>query len=234
MSYLQVFRGHKKEASCIAWHPHHEGLFSSGGSDGSILFWHVGNDKEVGNIDAAHDGIIWDLAWHPLGHILASGSNDHTTKFWTRNRPGDKMRDKYNLNTLPAGVLADDSMDIDDIPMAGNYGGSAVGNSMLAIPGMGPDDKIQETTSDGGPEAIPGLDFDAAQFERFIKKTPYAKPIPRNFQAAWNAAGGLEDEPQEDTGVSGRCWRRCSQCYKLVILAFRSQRPYNEMWSIYK
>lgn len=70
------------------------------------------NDKEVGAIESAHDGIIWDLAWHPLGHILCSGSNDHTSKFWTRNRPGDKMRDKYNLNTLPAGVLADDSMDI--------------------------------------------------------------------------------------------------------------------------
>lgn len=39
---LQVFRGHKKEASCISWHPIHESLFASGGSDGSILFWNVG------------------------------------------------------------------------------------------------------------------------------------------------------------------------------------------------
>lgn len=157
----------------------------------------------MGNIDAAHDGIIWDLAWHPLGHILASGSNDHSTKFWTRNRPGDKMMDKYNLNTLPAGVLADDSMDIDDIPLVGgpNYIHAGIVN-MATIPGMGPDDKIQEASSDGAPETIPGLDFDASQFERFIKKTPYAKPIPRNFQAAWNAAGGLEDEPIEETGVS--------------------------------
>lgn len=23
------------------------------------------------------------------------------SKFWTRNRPGDKMRDRYNLNLLP-------------------------------------------------------------------------------------------------------------------------------------
>ena len=202
MISIQVFRGHKKEAACIGWHPQHEGLFASGGSDGSILFWHVGNDKEVGNIDAAHDGIIWDLAWHPLGHILASGSNDHTTKFWTRNRPGDKMRDKYNLNTLPAGVLADDSMDIDDIPMSAELHHGAT-STMGAIPGMGPDDKIQENQSEGtGPETIPGLDFDAAQFERFIKKTPYAKPIPKNFQAAWNAAGGLEDEIVEETTVS--------------------------------
>lgn len=39
---VQTFRGHKKEASSVAWHPVHEGLFSSGGSDGSIMFWHVG------------------------------------------------------------------------------------------------------------------------------------------------------------------------------------------------
>lgn len=101
---VQVFRGHKKEASAVSWHPVHEGLFSSGGSDGSILFWNVGTDKEVGAIEAAHDSIVWTLAWHPLGHILCSGSNDHTIKFWTRNRPGDQMRDKYNLNTLPVGL----------------------------------------------------------------------------------------------------------------------------------
>jgi len=39
---VQVFRGHKKEASSVSWHPIHEGLFCSGGSDGSILFWNVG------------------------------------------------------------------------------------------------------------------------------------------------------------------------------------------------
>ena len=99
-------------------------------------------------MDDAHDTIIWSLAWHPMGHILASGSNDHSTyghlhsksflnrlnpkklillritiedfyyfsKFWTRNRPGDHMRDRYNLNTLPFGI-SDEMAD-----MAGMYG----------------------------------------------------------------------------------------------------------------
>ena len=60
---MQTFRGHKKEACCklfllfyseihllipmpflqgLSWHPIHENLFASGGSDGSILFWQVG------------------------------------------------------------------------------------------------------------------------------------------------------------------------------------------------
>ena len=94
---VQTFRGHKREASAIAWHPIHEGVFSSGGSDGAIMFWSVGSDKETGAIETAHENIVWALAWHPIGHILCSGSNDHTCKYWTRNRPGDTMRDKYNV-----------------------------------------------------------------------------------------------------------------------------------------
>lgn len=101
---MQTFRGHKKEACSLAWHPIHETLFASGGSDGAVMFWMVGADKEVGAMENAHDSCVWSLAWHPLGHILCSGSNDHTSKFWTRNRPGDRMRDKYNLNTLPRGL----------------------------------------------------------------------------------------------------------------------------------
>lgn len=182
---VQVFRGHKKEASAVAWHPIHEGLFSSGGSDGSILFWNVGSDKEVGAIDAAHDSIVWTLAWHPLGHILCSGSNDHTIKFWTRNRPGDQMRDKYNLNTLPAGLQGLEECEIDD--------------HNIMIPGMGPEDKIDFTeslTADRG--FIPGLDLDTTNLpenkNQKDKKVPYSKPIPRNFQAQWNDTGMRGDD----------------------------------------
>ena len=39
---IQVFRGHKKEAASLSWHPVHEGLFASGGSDGAVMFWCVG------------------------------------------------------------------------------------------------------------------------------------------------------------------------------------------------
>ncbi|KAG5345998.1 WDR33 protein, partial [Acromyrmex charruanus] len=183
---VQTFRGHKKEASSVAWHPSHEGLFCSGGSDGAILFWHVGADKEVGAIEQAHDSIVWTLAWHPLGHILCSGSNDHTSKFWTRNRPGDLMRDKYNLNTLPAG-----SAGIDDHEIA---------DEAAVIPGMGPEDRINaDCESEEKNGGIPGLDLDHAVDEgkKFAnKKVPYSKPIPRNFQAQWNEIEG-EDEQVE-------------------------------------
>lgn len=186
---VQVFRGHKKEASAVSWHPIHEGLFSSGGSDGSILFWNVGTDKEVGSIDMAHDSIVWTLAWHPLGHILCSGSNDHTIKFWTRNRPGDQMRDKYNLNTLPASLQGLEECEIDE--------------HNITIPGMGPEDKIDFTESlmaDKG--FIPGLDLDTSNLadnkRDKDKKVPYSKPIPRNFQAQWNDTGLTNDDASKE------------------------------------
>ncbi len=45
-------------------------------------------------VRGAHDGAIWALEWHPVGHLLASGSADNATRFWCRQRPGDPWRDQ--------------------------------------------------------------------------------------------------------------------------------------------
>ena len=44
---------------------------------------------------------VHDLCWHPLGHILTSTGKDNSTKFWSRNYPGDDMADKHNAPQLP-------------------------------------------------------------------------------------------------------------------------------------
>ncbi|KAK9470945.1 WD40-repeat-containing domain protein [Dipodascopsis tothii] len=36
----------------------------------------------------AHDGAVWTLEFHPVGHVLCSGSNDKCIRFWCRDRPG--------------------------------------------------------------------------------------------------------------------------------------------------
>jgi len=59
--------------SALAWHPVHEGLFVSGGGDGSLGYWLVNTDKELALLEQAHDQTIWCVEWHPLGHILATG-----------------------------------------------------------------------------------------------------------------------------------------------------------------
>lgn len=97
MKELESFRGHQKDVTALAWHPFDEEYFVSGSLDGSIFHWLVGHDTPQVEIPNAHDNSVWDLAWHPIGYILCSGSNDHTTKFWCRNRPGDPARDKFNV-----------------------------------------------------------------------------------------------------------------------------------------
>uniref|UniRef100_A0A6Q2ZJH1 pre-mRNA 3' end processing protein WDR33 n=1 Tax=Esox lucius TaxID=8010 RepID=A0A6Q2ZJH1_ESOLU len=211
---LHVFRGHKKEATAVAWHPVHEGLFASGGSDGSLLFWNVGVEKEVGGMEMAHEGMIWSLAWHPLGHILCSGSNDHTSKFWTRNRPGDKMRDRYNLNLLPG--MSEDGVEYDDMEP----------NSLSSIPGMGIPDQLKaaiEQEASGEESAteeemsIPGLDWGIEDIlQKDLKKVPqkkvpYAKPIPAQFQQAWAdnkvplvPPGGEKKERMDEKTMDGK------------------------------
>ncbi|KAI9895228.1 hypothetical protein PsorP6_018405 [Peronosclerospora sorghi] len=91
-----TLKGHAREVTSIAWHPWYERLFVSGSYDGSLMYWEVGKDHALATIPQAHDTAVWDIQWHPVGHVVATGSNDHSTKFWCRNRPGDPMDDKYN------------------------------------------------------------------------------------------------------------------------------------------
>ncbi|KAF0305377.1 pre-mRNA 3' end processing protein WDR33 [Amphibalanus amphitrite] len=182
---VQVFRGHKREAASLSWHPIHETLFSSGGSDGSLMFWNVGCDKEVGCIEQAHDSLIWSMSWHPLGHVLASGSNDHTTKFWTRNRPAEEGADS-----------------------------SAGGSEAPLIPGMGPEDRVEPPAGqegagkgpapgEGAPGAggPPGPDGD----RRFAQRRP-----PWKFASHWNERWLHQEDPStagDDKGPGPGGWR---------------------------
>ena len=160
------------------------------------MFWSVGSDKETGAIETAHDNIVWSLAWHPIGHILCSGSNDHTCKYWTRNRPGDTMRDKYNLNTLPYAQEHDDVATSGGDTTSAVYGGGGVSqnNRTPIIPGMAPEDRVPGSDDHQKlPPHLQGFNFgtnipglDRVQMDEPSKKVPYAKPIPKNFQNSWN------------------------------------------------
>ncbi|KAI9729439.1 MAG: pre-mRNA cleavage and polyadenylation factor (CPF) complex subunit [Cirrosporium novae-zelandiae] len=125
-----LLRGHEKDISTLTWHPIHVSLLTTGGSDGSIYHYLLdepnappGNAVSVSPYDTsdpanapaqtiypahkvqyAHDFAVWSLAWHPLGHILASGSNDRVTRFWSRPRPGETecFNDRYHLGEAAA------------------------------------------------------------------------------------------------------------------------------------
>lgn len=98
MRELVTLRGHKKEVCSLAWHPIHSDILVSGGSEGSILHWTVPDATPKDNLEFAHDSNVWSLAFHPLGHILCSASNDHTTRFWSRGRPGLSVKgDRFHI-----------------------------------------------------------------------------------------------------------------------------------------
>lgn len=53
--------------------------------------------NRLGHLPGAHDGVIWSLDWHPLGHMLLSASADCTVRWWTRVRPGDAQKDRFTM-----------------------------------------------------------------------------------------------------------------------------------------
>ncbi|KAI8072958.1 WD40-repeat-containing domain protein [Gongronella butleri] len=107
MKEVHVLRG-QKEVCSARWHPHHERLFATGGSEGALHYWLVGEDDAVGMQETAHDSNIWSMDWHPVGHILVTGSNDHTTRFWTRPRPGETTSDRFDASMQQDHAQMDD------------------------------------------------------------------------------------------------------------------------------
>jgi polyadenylation factor subunit 2 len=127
MRDMLLCRGHINEVTSLAWHPIHKNLLSTGGHQGAIHHYLLdeqnppaGQSATISPYDTAdpenapaqtiypahsiphaHEqtGPVWSLAWHPLGHILASGANDRITRFWTRARPGDTVcfNDRYHV-----------------------------------------------------------------------------------------------------------------------------------------
>ena len=118
-----IFSGHTKEPSDIAWHPHHRDLFASVGFDGILAYWVVDygsatkfykteitnegssksvHDRWVAAIPDSHGNFrdtptsIQSVAWHPLGHVLATSAFDG--RLWSRTQPGTEVELRYNEN----------------------------------------------------------------------------------------------------------------------------------------
>lgn len=157
---LESYRGHRKDVTALAWHPFHEELFVSGSYDGAIIHWLVGHEVPQVEVPNAHESGVWDLAWHPMGHILCSGSNDHTTKFWCRNRPGDTSRDKH-ASYIPGSseqniVLGRSSNNFQTSEGPTTPGPFAAGGTMRGegtIPGVGAAMPLSLPTLDTTPQA---------------------------------------------------------------------------------
>jgi polyadenylation factor subunit 2 len=130
MRDICLLRGHDRDISTLVWHPIHHSLLTTGDNTGCMNHYLLnepnnppGSDITIPVCEAkdpstasaqiiwprhqvkyAHDFSIWSMDWHPLGHILASGSNDKVTRFWSRARPGetDCFSDRYHVGEAVA------------------------------------------------------------------------------------------------------------------------------------
>ncbi|UYI28334.1 putative pre-mRNA 3' end processing protein [Encephalitozoon cuniculi] len=89
MTDVFTYKNHKKEVTSIGTHPCIPDIFVSGGTEGGIYFWQAYTQVPLEVIEGGHEGTVWSLDYHPVGHILASGSVDQSVRFWVRPRPDE-------------------------------------------------------------------------------------------------------------------------------------------------
>ena len=103
-----VYHGHDSDVTAIGWHPQHERLILSGGNNGSLCYWIINGDMRPHTIiNEAHKGPLSFIAWHPLGHIVATASVGGILKFWGREPPGSKL-ELYDINQAVGTSTYDD------------------------------------------------------------------------------------------------------------------------------
>ena len=154
MKELQTFRGHKRDVTCCTWHPIHNEYFVTGGFDGSLNHWIVGEKDPVQESNAGQDQAVWSASFNPQGHILATGSQDHTTKFWSRNRPGENLVEDSHAAAVHA--RDDEDMRASRYARDGGRETDARGGGAYDRSGGGAE-PAHATRSSGSGSAIPGL-----------------------------------------------------------------------------
>ena len=116
----------------------HSGFPSiSGGIEGAIGGTEGKLCLPMSTMDTAHEGAIWSLDWHPVGHILVSGSNDHSTRFWTRSRPCDLLDEKETRLVSGSSLLSASTFTSEDA-------GSRASSNITSM--TGPGNGFQENT----------------------------------------------------------------------------------------
>jgi polyadenylation factor subunit 2 len=73
------------------------------------------------------------MKFHPQGHVLATASNDHTTKFWSRSRPGDTLEALNKRSNRES----DKEWDVPQAEAAAQAARQKARPLMMAMPGAG-------------------------------------------------------------------------------------------------
>ncbi|KAL0232323.1 hypothetical protein PCE1_002665 [Barthelona sp. PCE] len=81
---------HKQGVTTFGIHPHARNVMVSGDQEGSLYWWSLDDDtKPMAYLPYVHNAKVTDIAFHPSGCIVGTGSTDRKLRLWTRNRCGD-------------------------------------------------------------------------------------------------------------------------------------------------
>ena len=207
-------RGLEHDPMSMTWHPIHPDLLSVGDYNGGITHYIMHEQNPPPGVPFtippynsptpekaptqqiwpahstphAHDSAVWSLDWHPtVGHILASGSNDKCTSFWTRPRPGDTdwPNDRYHVGVEEAQRLGVGTS------RRGGFGGGR-GGGHQGRGGQREDEEDRDTTM-GGTAATGAPSTEAGQ-----PTLPTHLPPPQQPGQAHPAADSTAGDPSDD------------------------------------
>lgn len=139
-------------------------------------------------LSQAHDSNAWSLAFHPLGHLLVSASNDHTTRFWSRERPGDATSVFSGGGEKPPEIIDTSGQDEDDDAMVPGFSYGGAGGSWYG----------KDEDGDGGAPNNPSSE------NGYGRRVPYSE----------SSGGGMTDDfipgfgASENTGSSSVAGRQ--------------------------
>lgn len=217
-----LLKGHEKEVNSLVWHPIHSSLLSTGGADGCIYHYLLdeqhpppGTPLTISPYDApnpadapaqtlhpahkiqyAHDYNVWSMDWHPMGHILASGSNDRATRFWTRPRPGEESlaNDKWHIGQAAA-------------EEKGTWGRKDEQRAREEEEAEDDADMLEDQNATGRPSFLPGLPglpgLAAAAPPQAVAPPPLGGSAPFPFALPPNLPPGIDMEALKQAIASG-------------------------------
>jgi WD40 repeat protein len=59
----------------------------------------VGVERPLYSLPTAHKNGVYQLRYHPLGHILATAGQEGMVRFWVRNKAGDDITRSSNISS---------------------------------------------------------------------------------------------------------------------------------------